>query len=90
MSKSWVDPEAALQFITKNGEIAYLIYQSRDTVTAELEEDGDKLNIKLKTATKVSNLVEQHVYKLKVDKDTEVIEVLINGNSTPIDIVSGS
>jgi outer membrane biogenesis lipoprotein LolB len=84
-----IDPAATLQSVTKNGEMTYLIYQSKDSVTASLDKQGNKLNIRLKTAPKDNNRIEQHVFKVKVDSSTETIDVLINGKSTPIDVISG-
>jgi chaperonin cofactor prefoldin len=85
-----LDPAVPLQSINKNGEMTYLIYESKDEVTASLEKQGDKLNIKLKAVPKDGDNIEQHVFKLKIDKKTEMIDVLINGKSTPMGVITGS
>lgn len=85
-----LDPAVPLQSVNKNGEMTYLIYESEDEVTASLEKQGDKLNVKLKTVPKDGANIEQHVFKLKIDKETEMIDVLINGKSTPISVITGS
>ncbi|SDH94938.1 hypothetical protein SAMN04487975_11047 [Planococcus glaciei] len=85
-----LDPAVPLQSVNKNGEMTYLIYESKDEVTASLEKQGDKLNIKLKAVPKDGDNVEQHVFKLKIDKETEMIDVLINGKSTPMGVITGS
>ena len=86
-----VDPTASLslQAITKNGNITYIIYQSTESVTASLEKQGDKLNVRLMTKPKDGNVFEQHIFKLKGNEETEMIDVLINGKSTPFDMYSG-
>ncbi|ANU21546.1 hypothetical protein BBI15_15845 [Planococcus plakortidis] len=84
-----LDPAVPLQSINKNGEMAYLIYESKDEVTASLEKQGDKLNIKLKAVPKDGDNIKQHVFKLKIDKETEMIDVLINGKSTPMAVITG-
>ncbi|MFC4711758.1 hypothetical protein [Planococcus dechangensis] len=85
-----LDPAVPLQSINKNGEMTYLIYESKDEVTASLEKQGDKLNIKLKAVPKDGDNIEQHVFKLKIDEETEMIDVLINGKSTPMGVITGS
>ena len=85
-----LDPAVPLQSVNKNGEMTYLIYESKDEVTASLEKQGDKLNIKLKAIPKDGDNIEQHVFKLKIDKETEKIDVLINGKSTPMGVITGS
>lgn len=85
-----LDPAVPLQSVNKNGEMTYLIYESKDEVTASLEKQGDKLNIKLKAVPKDGDNIEQHVFKLKIDKETEMIDVLINGKSTPMGVITGS
>lgn len=85
-----LDPAVPLQSVNKNGEMTYLIYESKHEVTASLEKQGDKLNIKLKAVPKDGDNVEQHVFKLKIDKETEMIDVLINGKSTPMGVITGS
>jgi hypothetical protein len=85
-----LDPAVPLQSVNKDGEMTYIIYQATVEVTASLEKQGDKLNVKLKAVPKEDGEIEQHVFKLKVDKDTEMIDILINGKSTPIAIITGS
>lgn len=86
-----VDPASSLslQSITKSGNITYIIYRSTDSVTASIEKQGDKLNVRLVTEPRVGNDVEQHIFKLKKDEETEMIDVLVNGKSTPFDMHSG-
>lgn len=85
-----LDPTVPLQSVNKNGKMTYLIYESEDEVTASLEKQGDKLNIKLKAVPKDGDNIEQHVFKLKIDDETEMIDVLINGKSTPMGVITGS
>lgn len=85
-----LDPAIPLQSVNKNGEMTYLIYKSADEVTASLEKQGDKLNIKLEAVPNDGDNIEQHVFKLQIDKETEIIDVLINGKSTPMGVITGS
>lgn len=85
-----LDPAAPLQSVNEDGEMTYIIYQTTDEVTASVEKHGDKLNVKLKSIPKDGDEIKQQVFKLKVDKDTEMIDILINGKSTPIGIITGS
>lgn len=86
-----VDPASSLslQAITKKGNITYIIYQSTASVTASLEKQGEKLNVKLVTEPKHSNEIEQHVFELIGDEEAETIDVLVNGESTPLAMHAG-
>ncbi|WP_159433120.1 peptidylprolyl isomerase [Bacillus massilinigeriensis] len=83
-----IDSNYKLQLIYEGEDIAYIIYQSKGTVATDLETQGDKLKVKLDETNKQDDVTEQHVYKLTLDPEHEVIDVLINGKSTAIDNVS--
>jgi hypothetical protein len=83
-----IDSNYKLQLIYEGEDIAYIIYQSKGTVATDLETQGDTLKVKLDETNKQDHVIEQHVYKLTLDPEHEVIDVLINGKSTVIDNVS--
>lgn len=85
-----LDPVVPLQVVNENEKMSYLIYKSEDEVTASLEKQGGKLNVKLKAVPRDGANIEQHVFKLKINKETEMIDVLVNGELTPIGIITGS
>jgi hypothetical protein len=78
----------SLQLIFDGEDIAYIIYQSNGTVVSDLEVQGETLKVKLDETNKQDDVIEQHVYKLTLDPEHEVIDVLINGKSKPFDNVS--
>lgn len=83
-----IDYHHTLQLINDGEDIAYILYQSKGTVVTDLEVQGDTLKVKLDETNRQEGLIEQHVYKLTLDPEHEVIDILINGKSTPIDNVT--
>lgn len=86
--QSKIDSNYSLQLVFDGEDIAYIIYQSNKTVVTDLEVQGDTLKVKLDETNKQDDVVKQHVYKLTLDPEHEVIDVLINGKSTSIDMVT--
>ncbi len=80
-----LDPSDTLQLATQKEKIYYVVYQSADTVTVTVEKQGGKLNIKLKKVSQNSDVVEPYIFKLKVDDDSETIDVFVDDQSIPID-----
>ena len=78
-----------LQLINDGENMAYIIFHSKGTVTADLETKGDTLIVKLDSTNKDNNELKQYVYKLTLDPEHNTIEVLVNGQSTPFDNVTG-
>jgi chaperonin cofactor prefoldin len=82
-----LDSKYTLQLL--DGEdISYIVFQSKGTVTAALETQGDTLVVKLDEPNQQGNELEQHIYKLTSDNKHEKIDIHINGHSTPIDNVT--
>jgi chaperonin cofactor prefoldin len=77
-----------LQLILDGEDNAYIVFQSNGTVATNLETEGDTLKVKLDETNKQADVIEQHIYKLTLDPEHEVIDVLINGKTTPFDNVS--
>lgn len=80
--------ESTLQLINDGEKTAYVVYQSKGEVIPDLEEQGDTLKIKLNVTKEDDDVIVQRVYKLTLDDKHEALDVLINGESTPFDVVS--
>ncbi|MEZ0480400.1 hypothetical protein [Planococcus sp. SSTMD024] len=83
-----IDPTAQLQLINEGKDIAYVVYQFAEVVAADIEEDGETVKVNLNVAEE-DDPPETTVYKLTLDENHEIIEIFVNGKSTPIDVVSG-
>ena len=79
-----------LQLIYDGEDTAYIVYQSNRTVSTALVTEGDTLKVKLEELNKQTDVIQQHIYKLRLEPEYKVINVLINGKSTPFDNVSTS
>ena len=85
-----VNSDYTLQLITDGENMAYIIFYTKRTVTADLETKDDTLIVKLENTDKGKNELQQFVYKLTWDTtEHDTIEVLVNGQSTPFDNVTG-
>ncbi|WP_199232657.1 peptidylprolyl isomerase [Mesobacillus foraminis] len=83
-----VDPDYKLQLITDGEDAAYIVYQSNGTVSTDLLTEGDTLKVKLEEKNKKADVLKNHVYKLTLNPEHEVINVIINGKSVPFDNVA--
>lgn len=69
---------------------AYIIFQSTGTVTAQLEVRENILDIKLDSTSQENNELKQYVYEItRGDAEYDTVNVLINGQATPLDNASG-
>lgn len=85
-----IDEKYTLQKINVvDKDISYVVFQSKGTVTSDLETQGDTLIIKLDVTNQQDDAIKQHVYKLTLDPDIDTIDIHINGKSTSIDNVTG-
>lgn len=84
-----IDPTAQLQLINEEEDITYIVYQFETVVAADIEEDGETIKVNLNVAEEGDEISEQTIYKLTLDEDHEIIEVFVDGEATPIDVVSG-
>lgn len=81
-----INSEYTLQLIHEGEDASYIVYQSSGTVTVDLETVGNTLSVKLDETDNQNE--KQMVFKLTLDPEHEVIDVLINGESTPFDDVT--
>ena len=86
-----INTDYTLQLIndSEKGD-AYIIFQSKGTVTTELELKDNRLDIKLDQTSQDHSSLKQYVYKItRGDTEYDTINVLLNGKATPLDNVSG-
>lgn len=81
-----IDLESSLQLINKGEMTSYIVYQPKGPVTADLEEEGDTVNINF-TNEKGDNII-RHVYELTMDEKHDTLEVLVNGKPVSFDVVT--
>ncbi|MEK4385615.1 peptidylprolyl isomerase [Solibacillus sp. FSL W7-1464] len=90
-SIDFLDKDDKLQVVNDSkSDVKYIIIQSAGTVTAELEERENILDIKLDTENETNSELKQHVFKVtRGDAQYDSINVKINGQDTPIDNSTG-
>lgn len=84
-----INSNYTLQLINDGENMAYTIFHSKGTVTTDLETKDDTLIVKLDSTNKDNDELKQYVYKLTLDPEHNTIEVLVNGQSTPFDNITG-
>lgn len=85
-----INSDYTLQSISDGEKNTYIIFQSTGTVSAELEERGNILNIKLNSENQANSELKPYVYKLnRGNAEYDTINVLVNGKETPFDISTG-
>lgn len=83
------NPDHRLQLISFDEDAYYVVFHSTGIVTADTETSEDTLNILLEVADQQEEKLEQHVYKLILAPEHEIIDVQINGLSVYFDEVTG-
>jgi len=85
-----INTDYTLQLIEESEEgDSYIVFHSLETVKAQLELKENILIIKLDSITQENNELKPHVYKItRGDAEYDTINVLINGQATPLDSVS--
>ncbi|MEK3977466.1 peptidylprolyl isomerase [Psychrobacillus sp. FSL K6-2836] len=85
-----VNSDYTLQLINEGENTAYILFQSKGIVTAELEVKDNILNIKLDKAKQENNELNQYVFKLtRGEEEYDTINVLVNGQPMPFDNATG-
>ncbi|UDK96742.1 peptidylprolyl isomerase [Lysinibacillus sphaericus] len=86
-----INPNSTLQYIHDSEKRdAYIIFQSLETVIAQLEVRENILDIKLDSVSQENSELKQYVFKItRGDAKYDTVQVLVNGYATPFDIVSG-
>ncbi|MFN7253190.1 MAG: peptidylprolyl isomerase [Anaerobacillus sp.] len=83
-----VDSDLKLQSITDGGKGYYIVFHSSGDVETDLETEGDTVIIKFNETNLGENVVKQNTFYLTTDPEPNVIDVHVNGESTPFDNVT--
>lgn len=85
-----MDEKYTLQIINDvDQDVSYIVFRSKGTVTADLEEQDHTVMIKLDVENQQDNAIKLHVYKLTLEPDHDTIDIYINGKSKSFDNVTG-
>ncbi|SDN62638.1 hypothetical protein [Alkalicoccus daliensis] len=77
-----VDSNLKLQQITDGEKGYYIVFHSSGEVETDLDTQGGTLTIKLNETNLQDAAVQQNVYYLTTDAETDTIDVHVNGEST--------
>lgn len=83
-----VDPEMRLQAITDEGKGYYIVFHSSGEVETEVEVQEETMLINLTESNLQEDNIKQHTYYLATTPEFEVMEVFVNGVSTPFDNIT--
>lgn len=83
-----VDSNLKLQSITDGGKGYYIVFHSSRDVEADLETQGDTVIIKFNETNSDKDVIKQNTFYLTTDPELDVIDVQVNGVSTPFDNVT--
>nr|WP_106782893.1 lipoprotein [Lysinibacillus timonensis] len=84
-----IDPKYKLQLINEGEEGSYLIFHSNGDVETAIETEGTTLIIKFNVeANPQDTVVKQHTYYYTTGPKLDTIDIFVNGQSTPIDMVT--
>ncbi|MGM0752507.1 MAG: hypothetical protein ACQET6_11270 [Bacillota bacterium] len=84
-----IDPDVRLQLMDEGEKGSYIVFQSSGEIETDVEARGDTVTIKFSTSGLQGDTVEQKVYYLTRDPGQDVIHVLVDGEPTPFDSVTG-
>ncbi|USK62487.1 peptidylprolyl isomerase [Peribacillus asahii] len=84
-----IDSKYVVQLIDDGEDTSYIVFHSKGTVTATIEAKRDTIQVKVEENNQQNDVMKQYVYKLTKDPEHERIDLYINGESTPIDHVTG-
>jgi hypothetical protein len=83
-----VDSSLKLQSITDGGKGYYIVFYSSGDVESDLETKGDTVIIKFNETNLKEDDVKQNTFYLSTGPEHDVIDVHVNGVSTPFENVS--
>jgi hypothetical protein len=83
-----MDQNATLQKINSGEKVSYIVYKSRSDVEGTFEKEGTKLIVKLNESGE-GDEEKAHFFRLTKSKDADVeyMEVQINGEPVPFDVI---
>lgn len=81
-----INSDSTLQMITSGEKNTYIVFQSSEEVSVELEVTENILNIKFNTTNRGNTELKQYVYQLhRGNSEHDTINVLVNGENDPFD-----
>lgn len=80
-----INPDFKLESFNEGEKGSYIVFHSSGDVKAVAESIGHIATIKFTVSNLKDEDVKQHVYYLTTGPEHDSIEVLVNGESTPID-----
>ncbi len=83
--QEYVNSSLRLQSINDGEKGYYIIFHSIGEVEADLETQGDKLNIMFNETNLKDEVIKQNTYYVTTAPEHEMIDVLVNGESIPFD-----
>lgn len=83
--QEYVNSSLRLQSINDGGKGYYIIFHSNGEIEADLETQGDKLNIMFNVTNLKDEVIKQNTYYVTTGPEHEMIDVLVNGESIPFD-----
>lgn len=83
-----VDTNLKLQSINDGAKGYYIVFHSSGDVETDLETQGDTVTIKFNVTNLHDEVVKQNTFYLTTDAEQDVIDVQVNGESTPFDNVT--
>ncbi|SFC01575.1 hypothetical protein SAMN04488102_102204 [Alkalibacterium subtropicum] len=83
-----VDPEIRLQAITDEGKGYYIVFHSSGEVETEVEVQEETMLINLTESNLQEDNIKQHTYYLATTPKFKMMEVFVNGVSTPFDNIT--
>ncbi|WP_273129403.1 peptidylprolyl isomerase [Bacillus weihaiensis] len=83
-----IDSNLKLQSITDGGKGYYIVFHSSGDVETDLETQGDTVTIKFNVTNLQDDVVKQNTYYLTTATETDVIDVMVNGESIPFDNIT--
>lgn len=83
--QEYVNSSLRLQSINDGEKGYYIIFHSNGEIEADLETQGDKLNIIFNVTNLKDEVIKQNTYYVTTGPEHEMIDVLVNGESIPFD-----
>jgi hypothetical protein len=83
-----IDSNLKLQSINVGGKGYYIVFHSSGDVDGDIETQGETVTIKFNETNLQDDVVKQYTFYLTTDPEHDVIDVLVNGESMPFDMVT--
>jgi hypothetical protein len=84
-----IDPDLQLQLINDGTKGAYVVFHSKGDIEADLDPQDNIVNILFDERNPQADNVKRNVYYLTTDSKQDTINVPVNGEKMPFDVVTG-